>query len=608
MKPHTIHLGYEVGTGDPVAIPLKHLVITGMTQEAGKTTALEALISRAPARAITFVTKRGEGAFAGGRRIPPFFRERADWVFVSSLIDATLGEKNKLLRSWLMKVCRNTSTLAEVLVNVRTAKASARGFSESIYTEIEGYLELVVPQLRRLPAHTSLTIGEGLNVMDLSPYSTELQALVIRSVLEHVYAHERDVITVIPEAWEFIPEGRGTPVKREAEVLIRKGASLGNYVWIDSQDLAGVWKTVVRAAAVCLVGVQREANEIKRTLANIPGGIAKPKAADVATLELGQFYVCHGRHAVKTYVQPAWMPLETARLIATGTVTVADAIRSRAFVNKLREEEQVNAAEAERIRQESQQLARDNETLRRENDDLRRRIDALESSRRSADQRHQDPRREPGDQSGAGGNDAGSAASARTDHAAGGTARQVQQIAGATPLTNDALYAELLARLVQDAAKDPVLLRVIATKPELEVLVERKMIQMDGSSLKGRVARLIAEGFFREPRTQGATRSELKRTGPDVNSGNLSRAFSEFVRDGFLTDEGSVGYREVAGMKTLGDVRRAIRWLSERVSVAARSIEDVLHNERERDGHVRVLQQAANVLEAVTAAKSPSST
>lgn len=223
---YTVHLGFEVGTGKAVAIPLKHMVVTGQTQEAGKTTALEALIVRSGLRAVTFVTKRGEGAFAGGRRLQPFFRERADWVFVSSLIDATLGEKNKLLRAWLMKVCRGTKTLAEVQRNVIAAKEKARGFSESIYTEIEGYLELVVPQLAQLPPARKVEIGAGLNVMDLARYSTELQALVIRSVLEHVYEHEDGVVTVIPEAWEFLPEGRGSPVKREAEALIRKGAGL----------------------------------------------------------------------------------------------------------------------------------------------------------------------------------------------------------------------------------------------------------------------------------------------------------------------------------------------------------------------------------------------
>jgi len=63
--------------------------------------------------------------------------------------------------------------------------------------------------------------------MDVSPYSTELQALVLRAVLDQVQDTEEHVIVVVPEAWEFLPENRGSPVKAAAERLVRKGATLG---------------------------------------------------------------------------------------------------------------------------------------------------------------------------------------------------------------------------------------------------------------------------------------------------------------------------------------------------------------------------------------------
>src|SRR3972149_5067341 len=68
----TIHLGYEVGSGREVQIPVRHLAVTGQTQESGKTTTLEALVRRSGLRAIAFVTKRGEGSFGEGRRIQPY--------------------------------------------------------------------------------------------------------------------------------------------------------------------------------------------------------------------------------------------------------------------------------------------------------------------------------------------------------------------------------------------------------------------------------------------------------------------------------------------------------------------------------------------------------
>lgn len=46
MNKQAVHLDFEVGSGEPVAIPVRHMAVTGQTQESGKTTALEALITR----------------------------------------------------------------------------------------------------------------------------------------------------------------------------------------------------------------------------------------------------------------------------------------------------------------------------------------------------------------------------------------------------------------------------------------------------------------------------------------------------------------------------------------------------------------------------------
>jgi hypothetical protein len=105
--------GFEVGSGKPVAIPLRHMVVTGQTQQAGKTT-LEALISRASLPALAFVTKRGERSFDSARRVPPYFRERADSQFVASVLEATMRERLKFKRAWIMRASKGARTLANV--------------------------------------------------------------------------------------------------------------------------------------------------------------------------------------------------------------------------------------------------------------------------------------------------------------------------------------------------------------------------------------------------------------------------------------------------------------------------------------------------------------
>ena len=92
MAKKDILLGYEIETGKEVYIKLSHLVVTGITAESGKTTTLNALIKRSGLKAIMFKTKGGEKAITEGAIIPPYFREKSDWQYVSSLLEATLKE------------------------------------------------------------------------------------------------------------------------------------------------------------------------------------------------------------------------------------------------------------------------------------------------------------------------------------------------------------------------------------------------------------------------------------------------------------------------------------------------------------------------------------
>lgn len=523
-----MHLGFEVGTGDPVEIPLLNLAVTGQTQRSGKTTTLEALVRRSGATALTFVTKRGESAFTDARRIQPYFRDRADWQFVTSIIDATLQEKNKFLRPWIMKICRTTRSLADVQAAVRLALTKATGINEGVYTQLDAYLDLIVPTIARIPFSESLSLGEGLNVMDVSAFQTPMQMLFIQSAIDWINENESGVIVVIPEAWEMVPEGKGSPVKNSARTLVRKGSGIGNHVWVDSQDMAGVDKELLRGCPVWLIGVQREANEIKRNLSNIPGGLRKPKAEAVALLEKGQFYACWEKHTVKTYVQPIWMDDQEAYEIALGGVQ-----KSRPPVKAITEEPTVNETEAQRLREENAELLRKVKLLSDTVEQLTRKGQAESSNAQAVEDVSRSGHRHRGD--------AGSTpalASSSNGHQA--------PLGSAVDLDIDYIYSIVKERLASEA---PGILRVLTIKPEMEVRVERKTVEVDGATPKGRIARLLSRGWFDEAKTQGATRSELARTGKDVNSGTISVTFSGLVADGFLTSESGGTYRAVPEMK-----------------------------------------------------------
>jgi hypothetical protein len=531
-----VHLGFEVGTGAPVEIPLAHTFVTGQTQLSGKTTALRAIVDRSGCRALAFVTKRGETF--DGRRIRPYLAARGRTANplaprrdghgrVARAAEHEMGARRdrhrgkgrhhagRGSRQRRQAAAKDeepegrSSTCSSVNTSIwccrRCARSTRHELAAAAWPQRHG------PHRRRYA-----DAGDG------DP----------RGARAH-QPHEKGVLTVFPEAWEFAPRGRSAPAKDEAIAMARKGAVLGNFLLCDSQDLAGVDTVVRQAASVWLLGVQRELNELKRTLQMIPAGVKRPKPEDVAQLELGQFYVCWGRHAIKTYVQPTWIESEIAVWVATGRITAdstsicqeAKHRRMKDAVDRLvrkTEEDQVNAAEAGALRDENARLARDNE-------ELRRRLTVLERS---------DPTRAASD---------GVRGREETERSVPGRgSRALEPSARGSQHVDEALYQAIKARLIEEAPG--ILVQLRASRPELEVTVTRKTLTLDEFSLKGRIARLLKEGFFAEPRGCGAVRSALKRTGPDANTANIGRALDEFTRDGFVTDEGS-GYREVLGMK-----------------------------------------------------------
>jgi len=504
VKPKTIHLGYEIGSGERVEIPLRHLAVTGQTQDSGKTTTLEALISRSELKAIAFVTKRGERSFQTTRTsLPPYFRERADWQFVSSILEATFREKMKFERSWIMKVCRGAHSLSDVAANVQKALATARGLSESVYTTLDEYFKIVMPELEGMPIKP-LRLDTGLNVMDLSAYSTQMQQLVIASSLQHVYEHEEGVVTVIPEAWEFIPQQRNSPVKLACETLIRKGAVLGNYIWLDSQDIAAVAKDVLRSIAVWIIGVQREANEVERALKHIPFGSPLPSKKDVMALGRGEFFVCFGREMHKVYVQPAWMTPTPAIEIALGSKSVESVNRPQA-----KPQDQEDPMYKEKYEQAQGEI----KLLQQKIQQLQESLNNLKSTR----SHHQVE-----------GKKAGSVGAAVSE------------------IDREDLYQYVLDRLQREA---PQLLSVTKTIPEIEVTVKREKLRMDTTTVKGQMAVLLSDGFFDQRKGNKEVLQELASRGWPNMAPNVSNAFKDLTQMGFLMKTDNGQYKAVAGMK-----------------------------------------------------------
>lgn len=320
-----IKLGYEVKTAKEVSIKPSHLICTGITQLSGKTTTLEALIKRSGLKAIVFKTKIGEKGFTEGIDTPPFFRDRSDYEFVKSLIEAYAKEKLVIEKGTLMRLCKGSASLINIKKRIDDALAEGklRGLKEEIHTRLQHYLENLIPQIQYAHLSNTLDIKEGINIMNLERFTEEAQSLIIQAVATEVLKTQKDTIIVIPEAWKFIPQKYNNPCKRAVESFIRQGATNNNYIWIDSQDMAGVDKLPLKQISTWILGYQAERNEVKHTLDQIslPKKM-KPKEDEIMTLKKGHFYLSSYDGVVKVYVQPHWLEDEQAVKIAKGEIDV----------------------------------------------------------------------------------------------------------------------------------------------------------------------------------------------------------------------------------------------------------------------------------------------
>jgi hypothetical protein len=505
-----VHIGYEVGTGKVVSVPLAHIFVTGQTQVSGKTTTLQAIVARSGCRALAFVTKRGEDL--DGRHIQPYLPREGEqeihWRYVETIMASALGQKGlKYERLQIIAAAKNARSLEDVRRNVeRLYEKHKKDKVGGIYELLGAYLDLVLPEMRSLKAVGTLDLKPGLNVMRLEDATPELQALVIGAAIQRINEHDQGVLTVFPEAWQFAPRDRNTAAKFQAEKMARMGAGIGNYLLCDSQDIAGVSPVVRQASTVWIIGAQREANELRRTLDVIKSsGIKAPKTSEVGTLQLGQFFACFGSNAIKTYVQPAWMGDDDAIAIATAGGIAAAELKTGASIfvppAPIIEQPQLPADEPAPI--ESEDDVSNIETNAR----LDQLIEIM--SRQTS--------------------------ASPPPAATNGAAAFVDE---------DAMYQRFKARLL----KEPQVLRVLSAQPELQISVEKNTVEMDGTSLIGRAARLIHRGWLDEVQTNAAIVAELGRTGGKTIAPRVSEAMARLKGMGFVTNEAN-GWKAVAGMK-----------------------------------------------------------
>jgi len=542
-------IGYEIGSGERVDADLHHLFISGVTQHSGKTTSLEAFVSRIGLKTLVFRCGRGEIGFDQATQIPPFFRERTDWQFVEGVLSAHLKEKMKFYRGDIMKACRGAKKLEDVAHNVATKLAEFErkkpdSFVAKIYTELDQYFREVIPEIRKIDFARSLELVDGMNLIDLEGVPVAVQQLIISSCVDRIMESMEGVIIVIPEAWQMIPEEGRSPVKMTVENMIRQGAKIRNYVWLDSQQLTRVDMSILRNVDIWLFGRQSLDLEKERVAKAIPG--RRVTADQMHYLTIGQFWlVQYGEKVRQVYVRPAWLPAEIAQQIAMKRLNVKAAEAYKPEPRKRNKEnddmvwkERYDEArkEAERMKTEIDALERKFEAREKEVERAIERnlsgSDTKKLERELSDLREQLRKKDI-------------------------IIRELKEIPAdeipvRAPSNHD--YERMANEVLKvlEERSHPVWLRLQEFRPDLEVEIVRPKIEASETTIQGKIGVLISEGFFDNDRTYADVAKEAEVHGwgfwkAGTNYQTMKAELEQYAEWAFLRKE-------------IGADKKAVRW------------------------------------------------
>jgi len=326
-----IHIGFS--KGEPVEVPLQHTIVVAITRY-GKSTTLKHMKESLPKDfKVLFLDVKRPRDFEGmGVEIPTYLEDRTDPVGLKNLLEASGKMGLKFEFSELIKVCKQCAAedkegrygFRDVLDGITSnLKEKMHPIRESKLLVLQHLLGRLVRDLDKTEMVDELELPSRFNVMDLSKAPRMVKQLAVYSTLKWILERCRNTVIVLDELPDFAPQRHGTPAREVIGEAVRKGGASGIWLWLSGQTITGVDKNVLKECNYWILGRQREWNEAKRTLDQIPFK-TDLKVDNIMTLPVGHFIVVSEEGAYLTYVQPPGVDVEPARKVSLGELSVKD--------------------------------------------------------------------------------------------------------------------------------------------------------------------------------------------------------------------------------------------------------------------------------------------
>jgi len=520
-----IKIGFERESGIPVEVGLMHSVISGITRS-GKSETTHAMIKRVEnTRFLIFDVKDPRDYQGVGVDVPIYIQEKTDPLMLKRLLESQSHLSLKFEFPELIKVCKHEDTWNGVLDGInQSLREGIHPIVENKLLVLQHLLTKLVNELEKTPIVDRLELRDRVNVVDLSKVSRELQQLAVYSSLRWVLEKERDLVVVLDEAHRFVPEEGSNASKEVVIQLIREGGAKGIWCWIVDQTITGVDKQVLKQCWIWVLGKQRELNEAKRTLQQVPFKTGLNER-DIMRLGVGHFIVCTDQFAKIVYVWPSWLPEDVAVKVARGEVSVEEVVNFK--FQLLREDEELVWKEKyegllrdfeKRVEEERQKAFRE---AMKKVDETKKQLNVEEYQRTIAELKEENSNLKKAYEA-----TVEQLKKASSDLEAFAKVREGLMSLLPTPATMSP---------VSDVPSDVVVSRDI---PEVTVAFRKPKVEADENSWRGRLFCLLADGFFDESRRLTPIRERLQKDyGSMPNAALISNELVELVKMHLLKRE-----------------------------------------------------------------------
>lgn len=339
---------FSVPSGDPVDLEVFHYAIVGQTQFSGKTTLIKRLAEWASSLdydVLIFDTKPTEPDYQGfGSEIPVCLRETNDSFVLIGLLESMFKRRLTPYYATLSRLTEGASGFGDIITRAKELESKTKsGWLKDACRVLYDLLERLQAETSKVHTVPQLRLVKGINRMVLNDFSLEAQQLIVKNAFEDgLRVYKKNLILVLDEAFNFLPQGYSSAASRPVMQVITQGAKTGLYVWISTQFLAVTDKDPLKACAFKFLGTQDHKTEVKHTLDLVPEAKGRFSDDDVMRLKLGHWILVRKRppDVRVIYVSPVGVPVDVAQKVSKGEIS-PEFIRDNYLKKKSEEDDEM---------------------------------------------------------------------------------------------------------------------------------------------------------------------------------------------------------------------------------------------------------------------------